>query len=114
MTDTTTLQQEASRPAEGLRNPGRCDWCQRLGERTRNRGEDLCDSCIASDMATNGVDILIRDTWRNISFTYNTVDDADKVYPSNPDGIDGRDLPGPRRSRAKLNRHRTTDYHEEG
>ncbi len=90
----------------GLRNPGWCDWCHRPGERTRNRGENLCDSCIAAGMAANGVDIQVRDTRRNITCTYNTVADADKVYPSNPDGNDGRDLPGGRRARRAARRRR--------
>jgi hypothetical protein len=83
-----------------MSNHGSCDWCSRPAELIRNRGEKVCAPCIDGDTRTNGIDILMRDTRGPIpAFTYNTVRDAGKVYPRNPYGTDGRDLPSQRARR---------------
>lgn len=87
-------------------NSGPCDWCQRPADRIRNRGENVCGPCINGDIRTNGIDIRVVDTHRPHipPFTYNTVRDADKVFPRNPEGTDGRDLPSQRARRAAMRR----------
>lgn len=81
---------------------GICDHCSRAGEpyeyRGRrfdglvsNRGERLCPTCADRVLATEGVDVQVT-TRSGASYVYNTVRDADLVQPSNPEGIDGRDL----------------------
>jgi len=86
---------------------GTCAWCGKFRELIANRHEMICDPCTDEDMRRNGVDILVV-PWQpgREPRVYNTVADADKVYPCNPVGTpweigDGRDMPGVRAARRR-------------
>lgn len=95
-----------------------CDHCnkrgvpyfyrgQRFSGLTARKGERLCRGCCDAIGEVEGIDILVTDGRPGIpDRVYNTVRDADLVFPRNPDGIDGRDLPGARAARRAVNRRR--------
>jgi hypothetical protein len=99
-----------------IETPGdnkRCDHCNAPGQPYEYRGqkfsgliarkgERLCRPCCDAIGKIEGVDILVTDGRPGIpDRIYNTVRDADLVFPRNPGGIDGRDLPRFGRSRRK-------------
>jgi hypothetical protein len=91
-----------------------CDHCGRPGTPYEykgqifdglhaNRGERLCPGCLDVVVDTEGVNIAFTNKSGTYTGVINTVADRDKVFPSNPEGIDGRDL----RSHARRPRRRS-------